>query len=70
MQKQIFIKEYIYIFTLNALRFLKDAPENRVTRIILNQVIRSLTSIGVNIVEAKASNSRKDFARYFDTALK
>ncbi len=45
-------------------------PENRINRVILNQLFRSLTSIGANIIEAKASNSKKDFARYFDIALK
>lgn len=63
-------KKRIYLFTLNSLKFLSTVPENRVNRVILNQLFRSLTSIGANIVEAKASNSKKDFARYFDIALK
>lgn len=63
-------KTRIYFYAVNALKFLSAIPENRINRIILNQLIRSLTSIGANIIEAKASNSKKDFARYFDISLK
>ncbi|MBU3999865.1 four helix bundle protein, partial [Patescibacteria group bacterium] len=57
-------------YTLDSLKFLSSIPENRINRVILNQLLRSLTSIGANIIEAKASSSKKDFARYFDIALK
>jgi four helix bundle protein len=67
---KIEFKNRVYFYTLNSLRFLSSISENRINRIILNQLIRSLTSIGANITEAKASNSKKDFARYFDIALK
>ena len=63
-------KNRVYFYTLNSLKFLSIIPENRINRVILNQLFRSLTSIGANIIEAKASNSKKDFARYFDIALK
>lgn len=63
-------KNRVYLYTVDSLRFISTIPENRVNRVILNQLIRSLTSIGANIIEAKASNSKKDFARYFDIALK
>ena len=36
----------------------------------MDQLVRSATSIGANIVEAKASSSKKDFIKYFDIALK
>ena len=62
----------VYLYTLQSLKFIGNANiGNDVTlRIIINQLIRSLTSIGANIIEAKASNSKKEFARYFDIALK
>ena len=63
-------KTRVYFHTVNSLKFLSAIPETRINRIILAQLIRSLTSIGSNIIEAKASNSKKDFARYFDIALK
>lgn len=63
-------KTRVYVYTVKFLRFSKTIKVDGVNKIILNQLIRSLTSIGANIVEAKACNSKKDFARYFDIALK
>lgn len=60
----------VYRYTIDSLKFLSTIPENRTNKIILSQLTRSLTSIGANIIEAKASNSKRDFARYFDIALK
>ena len=39
-------------------------------RIILNQVIRSGTSIGANIEEAQAAESKADFIHKYNIALK
>ena len=36
-----------------------NIKEDITTKIIVNQLIRSLTSIGANIIEAKASNSKE-----------
>ncbi len=63
-------KTRVYLYTVDSLKFISVIPETRTNKIILNQLIRSLISIGANIIEAKASNSKKDFARYFDIALK
>jgi four helix bundle protein len=61
----------VYKYTLSALRFIgKINTNDQTTRVIISQLIRSLTSIGANIIEAKASSSKKDFAHYFDIALK
>jgi len=37
---------------------------------IADQLIRSATSIGANIIEAKASSSKLDYLRFFQIALK
>ena len=37
---------------------------------IIDQLIRSCTSIGANIVEARASSSKRDYIRFFEIALK
>lgn len=67
---KIEFKNRVYLYTIKSLKFISGIQENRINKIIINQLIRSLTSIGANIIEAKASNSKKDFARYFDIALK
>lgn len=37
---------------------------------IADQLIRCVTSIGANVVEAKSSSSRKDYIKFFEIALK
>src|SRR3989344_3950612 len=39
-------------------------------RIIIGQLIRSITSIGANLVEAKAASSRLEFKKYHEMSLK
>ena len=63
-------KTRVYFYTVESLKFIKTIGRDNVNRIITDQLIRSLTSIGANIIEAKACNSKRDFARYFDIALK
>lgn len=62
----------VYFYTLDSLKFLGtiNTKNDYVAETIVRQLVRSMTSIGANIIEAKASNSKKDFARYFDIALK
>lgn len=45
-------------------------PEKRINWVVSNQLLRSATSIGANIIEAKSANSKKDFIRYYEIALK
>lgn len=37
---------------------------------IADQLIRSITSIGANLIEAKASSSRLEFKKFHEIALK
>jgi len=37
---------------------------------LIDQLIRSATSIGANVIEAKASSSKRDYIRFFEIALK
>ena len=39
-------------------------------RCIVDQLIRSATSIGANLEEAKAGSSRREFVRYIEIALR
>jgi four helix bundle protein len=62
----------IYLYTIKSLKLIGtiNTKGDLVARNVVDQLIRSLTSIGANIIEAKACNSKKDFARYFDISLK
>ena len=65
-----FLKSRTYRFSLQILRFISDFRNDRILRIIGDQLLRSGTSIGANITEAIAASSRKDFTNYFQIALK
>jgi four helix bundle protein len=45
-------------------------PKGRTSDVIGRQLLRSATSIGVNVVEAGAASSRGDFTNFFNHALK
>lgn len=56
--------------SINVIRFLENLERKQSLRIISDQLIRSVTSIGANIVEAKASSSKREFLNYFQISLK
>ena len=64
------IKARTYRFALEVIRFLRQLPDDYMTRTIGRQLLRSATSIGANIIEAQACNSKKDFANFYTYALK
>jgi four helix bundle protein len=64
------IKYRAYQFSLKIIEFASKFPNKRVYWIISDQVIRSATSIGANIVEAKSSSSKREFIKFYEIALK
>jgi len=59
-----------YRFSLQIIAFISTFPEKRIYWVIGDQLLRSSTSIGANIVEAKSSSSKKEFIKYYEIALK
>ncbi|MDP2676285.1 MAG: four helix bundle protein [bacterium] len=59
-----------YYFSIDVIKFLEILPQKRTYWIIADQLLRSATSIGANIVEAKSSSSKKDFIKFYIIALK
>jgi four helix bundle protein len=51
-------------------QFISTAKYERIHFSIFDQLLRSGTSIGANIVEAKAGSSIKDFRNFYNIALK
>jgi four helix bundle protein len=49
------------VFGENIIDFLKTLERNDITRPLINQCVRSVTSIGANYMEADGAESRKDF---------
>ena len=59
-----------YYYSIAIIKFLETLPKKKVYWVISDQLLRSATSIGANIIEAKSSSSRRDFIKFYEIALK
>lgn len=57
-------------FSKKIIRLSDALPSKRSIWIITDQLIRSATSVGANIIEAQAASSKKDFTNFLNHALK
>ena len=64
------LKQRTYRFSLDMIGFCRKLSSDYCSRIICNQSIRSATSIGANIIEAKYSASKKEFAKFYRISLR
>lgn len=55
------IHERIYEFVIAVLKYIRKLPKNGENLIIINQLARSVTSMGANDQEADGTNTKKDF---------
>ena len=55
------LEERTAVFGENVIDFIKTITKNEITRPLINQIVRSATSIGANYMEANQASSRKDF---------
>ncbi len=63
-------KKRCFTFSLDILKLTEVLRTNRNAWSLVDQLIRSATSIGANIVEGGNSTSKKEFINYFQIALK
>lgn len=63
-------KKRCYLFSISILKLSERLRSNRNNWSLIDQLIRSGTSIGANIVEGGNSVSKKEFVNYFQIALK
>ena len=64
------IRQRTYCYALEVMKFLETLPTDYTAQTIGKQLLRSATSIGANVVEAKASSSKRDFANFYNHSLK
>lgn len=64
------IQERSFSFALRIIKICQYIEKDSIGRIIANQLLRSGTSIGANIEEAYAGQSKKDFIFKMSIALK
>lgn len=70
MKQGNIIQEKSYAFALKVLKAAKKLREKSVERILVNQLIRSGTSIGANVEEAIGAQSDKDFLHKISISYK
>ena len=63
-------KRRIYKFALEIIRFIDELPRDKTRDILCNQLLRSATSIGANVIEASSARYKKDYINFFTYALK
>lgn len=68
-QKEVF-KMRLIDFSVSVMKACHKLRKDPTLWSICDQIIRSSSSIGANVNEAQGANSRKDFANYFQIALK
>lgn len=59
-----------YRFALDIIKLVDSLSTGRSAVVIANQLLRSGTSIGANIIEAQAGSTKKDFKNFLNHALK
>src|SRR3989344_3163523 len=63
-------KKRCFNFSLSILRIAQVLRTKQGNWILIDQLVRSATSIGANVVEGGNSTSKKEFINYFQIALK
>lgn len=64
------IKIRAYKFALAVMTLVDGLPNKRSCWVIADQLLRSATSVGANIIEAQAASSKRDFVNFMTYALK
>jgi four helix bundle protein len=64
------VKERTYRYALDVMKFLEGLPDDYIAKTIGRQLLRSATSVGANVIEARASSSKRDFANFYTYSLK
>jgi len=64
------LKHRSYQYSIKIIEFIDTLPKDNSTDVIEKQLLRSATSIGANIVEAKGASSKRDFTNFFSHSLK
>jgi four helix bundle protein len=64
------IRQRCFRFSLDIIHLVDTLPKKRSAWVIADQLLRSATSIGANLIEARASSSRLEFKKFYEISLK
>jgi four helix bundle protein len=69
-QKPYNIRHRCYFFSKDIIQFVGSSEYDRKFSSLFDQLLRSATSVGANVVEGSAGSSKKDWIKYLNIALK
>lgn len=64
------IRHRCYYFSKEVIFFVQSCTYDKIYNSLFDQLIRSATSVGANVVEGRAGSSKKDWKNYYTVALK
>lgn len=64
------LKIRCYKYSVQIIKFIGELKISHTYSPLINQLLRSATSVGANVVEAKSASSKRDFIKYYEIALK
>jgi four helix bundle protein len=64
------LRSRCYNYSIKVINLINSFPEKRIYWVLSDQLLRSATSIGANVIEAKSASSKRDFIKYYEIALK
>ncbi len=64
------IRHRCFYFSKQLIIFIKQSKTEKLYFTLYNQLLRSGTSIGANVIEGRAGSSKKDWINYYLIALK
>ena len=70
MNKQYDIHHRIFIFVVRGLKVIRHLPKTIESKIIIDQYVRALTSVGANDSEADGVSSKRDFIHCYTVVRK
>ncbi len=68
--QKINFNQRTFRFSLEIIALIDKLPNQRSCWVIADQLVRAATSIGANIIEAKAASSKRDYLNFYAHALK
>ncbi len=64
------IKHRAYLFAKDVVLYIKDSKYDKIYFSMFDQLLRSATSVGANLVEGRAGASKNDFLKFYIISLK
>jgi len=69
-EKPYKISHRCFYFSKEVILFIKECKYEKIYHSMFDQLLRSATSIGANVVEGKSGSSKKDWKNFYVIALK